>query len=269
MKAIKKISIIGSGGVANNIGRLFHSKGMIISQILGRSEASTADLAEKLHCPYTLHPEELSQDTDLYIISIQDREISKLLPKLKIPANAMIVHTAGGVSIDIFKDKFSNYGVLYPLQSLRKETAIVPEIPFYLDANTKEAKVFLENICIQADLDFRWADDTQRMQLHVAAVLCSNFPNYFYVLAEKFCREHQLDFSSLLPVIGETACRLEREGLSPSTLQTGPAVRKDTLTIEKHLNLLKGDLEAQTIYQSITDQIMNSHLFDKQGSSNI
>ncbi|UAY54820.1 Rossmann-like and DUF2520 domain-containing protein [Arachidicoccus terrestris] len=268
MKAAKVI-IIGSGGVATNIGRLFRSKGIIISQVLGRSKASTKDLAEELLCPYTLAPEELSQDADLYIISIQDREISKLLLKLKIPDSAMIVHTAGGVSIDIFKDKFNRYGILYPLQSLRKETSVVPEIPFYLDSNTTDAKLFLENICTGAGLSFRWANDTQRMQLHVAAVFCSNFPNYFYMLAENFCRERKLDFSSLLPVIEETACRLAREGLSPLTLQTGPAIRKDIPTVEKHLNLLNGDLEAYSTYQYMTDQIMTSRLFDKQRSRDI
>ncbi|SDZ88586.1 Predicted oxidoreductase, contains short-chain dehydrogenase (SDR) and DUF2520 domains [Arachidicoccus rhizosphaerae] len=258
-----KITLIGAGGVATNLGRLFNEqgRGVEITQLLGRSEKSTSVLAEKLNCPYILSADQLTQKADLYIVSITDREIKGLLPKIHIPAASMIVHTAGGVSIDIFKGYFENYGVLYPLQSLRKETSVIARIPFYLDSNNRNSKAILENFAWKAALDYRWADDHQRMQLHIAAVFCSNFPNYLYTLAEDFCTRQGLDFTSVLPVIEETANRLGREGLHPATLQTGPAIRQDIPTTEQHAALLVNDPEAAAVYQYMTQRIMESPLF--------
>lgn len=261
-----QIIIIGSGGVATNLGRLFQDNGLTITQILGRTESSTKKLAELLNCAYTIDTANLRMDGSLYIIAIQDSEIPVLLSQLEIPGDAMIVHTAGGVSIDVFKPfrrQFSQYGVLYPLQSLRKETVSIPEIPFYLDANDAKSKAFLEKFAAQARLNYRWADDKMRMQLHVAAVFCSNYPNYLYTLAENFCKKEGLDFSSLLPVITETTNRMSREKLSPALLQTGPAIRNDLSTIDKHLNILYNDTEAREVYQFLTEKIMESSVFPK------
>ena len=263
-RSIIKIVLIGTGGVATNLGKLFARQSMAIEQILGRSQTSTRKLAESLNCSYTLDPSQLSKAADLYIIAVQDREIAGLLSKLHIPETALIVHTAGGVSMDVFTGLFKCYGVLYPLQSLRKETTTIPEIPFYLDGNNAVSKSLLENIAIQAGLDYRWANDRQRMQLHVAAVLCSNYPNYLFALTERFCQLEGLDFNSLLPVITETSNRLAREGISPASLQTGPAVRQDLVTVNKHLQLLKEDSEIRDVYQYLAEKITGSGLFKDQ-----
>jgi hypothetical protein len=193
-------------------------------------------------------------------VAVQDREIEGLLEQIHIPAASMIVHTAGGVSIDVLKG-FAHYGVLYPLQSLRKETVAVPHIPFYLDGKDADSKAILERFAMAAALDYRWADDKQRMQLHMAAVFCSNFPNYLYALAADLCNRQGLDFTSLLPVIEQTGNRLSLEGLTPANLQTGPAIRQDVLTTEKHAALLQNDPEAQQVYQYLTKMIMGSSLF--------
>ena len=47
----------------------------------------------------------------------------------------LVLHTAGSVSKDVLKNISYNYGVLYPLQSLRKESHEIPEIPFLVDGN--------------------------------------------------------------------------------------------------------------------------------------
>ena len=255
------VTLIGSGGVATNIGRLLVGNGIKIQQILGRSAASTSLLAERLNCPYSLDPATLNQLSDIYIIAVQDKEIPGLTAQLKIPSTSLIVHTAGGVSIEVFKGHFTNYGVLYPLQTLRRETKELPNIPFYLDGNTQQVKSLLKAFCELASLDYHWATDQQRIELHIAAVFCSNFTNYLYSLAEQFCAAKGLHFQTLSPLIQETASRLSREATSASLLQTGPAVRGDASTLEKHMALLSGSPEAREVYQFLTAKIMDSELF--------
>jgi hypothetical protein len=68
-------------------------------------------------------------------------------------------------------------------------------------------------------------DDDQRLKMHLAAIMCNNFVNHLYSLTELYCKENKLEFSQLLPIIHETASRIDN--YSPSMLQTGPAIRRD------------------------------------------
>ena len=96
-------------------------------------------------------------------------------------------------------------------------------------------------------------DDDQRLKMHLAAIISNNFVNHLYSLAELFCQENKLDFKQLLPIIHETANRIDN--YSPSMLQTGPAIRDDSSTIQKHMELLSSQPELQKLYASITDSI--------------
>jgi hypothetical protein len=64
-----------------------------------------------------------------------------------------------------------------------------------------------------------------------------------------------VDFDLLKPLIMETAHRIQ--DASPSKVQTGPAVRKDILTMDKHLRLFAAHPKLRTTYLRLTDSIMN------------
>jgi hypothetical protein len=99
------------------------------------------------------------------------------------------------------------------------------------------------------------AGDEERLKLHVAAVIVSNFTNHLYAIAEAYCIEEKIDFDMLKPLIGETALRIRT--ISPAAVQTGPAVRKDIHTLDKHLRLLVNHPKLRTTYLRLTDSIMN------------
>ena len=100
------------------------------------------------------------------------------------------------------------------------------------------------------------AGDDARMKLHVAAVVVSNFTNHFYTLAEEYCRKEGLDFKLLIPLIEETALRVKN--VSAKEVQTGPAVRHDKETIQKHLELLKNHPQLKNIYLLMTESIQQT-----------
>jgi len=72
-------------------------------------------------------------------------------------------------------------------------------------------------------------------------------------MAEEYCRKEGLDFKQLLPLIEETALRIKN--ISPKDAQTGPALRHDKETIEKHLELLKAHPQFKNIYLLLTESI--------------
>ena len=59
----------------------------------------------------------------------------------------------------------------------------------------------------------------------------------------------------LFPLIKETTNRIIQ--YSPKTMQTGPALRNDVFTLDKHLKILAAHPKLKYIYLKITDSIMN------------
>ena len=164
-----------------------------------------------------------------------------------------MVHTAGSVSREILKPISERNGVLYPLQSLRRETEHVPGIPILVDASDGDSLKVLEGLAASVSSQVARASDAERLKLHTAAVIVNNFSNHLYTLAEDFCKRSGVEFKLLVPLIKETADRISI--LSPAGLQTGPAIRNDMGTIEKHLDLLSGFPEIQKIYRQLTESI--------------
>ena len=189
----------------------------------------------------------------VYIIAVADTAIDDLVADLKLPGK-VIAHTAASVSKEVLKNVSAHYGVFYPLQSLRKEMTRLPDIPVFFDGNDEIAKAKLSSLAYSiSPAQVATAGDEQRMKLHVAAVIASNFTNHLYTLAEEYCRKEGLDFKQLIPIIEETAIRIR--SVSPAQAQTGPAIRHDKETLEKHLHLLKDHPRLKNIYLLLTESI--------------
>jgi hypothetical protein len=58
----------------------------------------------------------------------------------------------------------------------------------------------------------------------------------------------------LQPIIEETALRLKTR--LPSDVQTGPAIREDRSTLERHLLALSNHPELKIMYQTFTESLL-------------
>ena len=247
-----KIVIIGSGNTATVLGRKIQASGHAILQVMGRNKSTTSELAAELQCTAATDPVSIDRGADLYIIAIADKSLPQVHEWLQLDKK-MVVHTAASVSKDVLRNVSRNFGVLYPLQTFRKEQKYLPEIPFLVDGNTPDDLALIQDFADSLSSRVLVADDATRLKMHVAAVFVNNFTNHLYVLAEDFCRKEQMEFSLLLPLIGETARRLEE--LSPQASQTGPAMRNDGETIQRHLQVLSKYPALKKIYEQLTENI--------------
>lgn len=247
------IVIIGSGNVAAVLGRKLKAAGHTILQILSRNATAASELAYEWDSESANYTSVINQNADVYLVAVSDNAIESIAHDLKLPGK-IVAHTAAAVSKDVLKNISDNYGIFYPFQSLRKEMPNLPDIPFYIDGSNSFTKSKLEELAHSiSDRPPVNADDEQRMKLHICAVLVSNFVNHLYVLAEKYCEKEGIDFAQLLPLIEETALRLSE--VSPKEAQTGPAIRHDKETVEKHLQLLNDYPSLQHIYRLLTESI--------------
>ena len=247
------IVIIGSGNVAAVLGRKFKAAGHTILQVYSRNASAASLLAYEWDTESTNYKSLINQNGDVYLVAVTDDAIKEVITDILLPGK-VIAHTAASVPKEALKNVSAHYGVFYPLQSLRKEMTRLPETPVYFDGSDEITKRKLEALAHSvAGEKVQVADDGDRLKLHVAAVLVSNFTNHLYTLAADYCSKEGLDFKQLLPLIEETALRIK--SIAPKEAQTGPAVRHDRDTIHKHLELLKGHPHLKDIYQALTESI--------------
>ena len=251
-----EIVIIGTGNTATILGRKLKAAGHVVVQVFGRDTTAASKLAYELNTESTNYWNVVYRNADLYILAVSDIAIKEILEELRLP-DKTIVHTAASVSKNILKNAATHFGVFYPLQSLKKESTHLPDIPIIIDASDASTLKELETLAHSISDKVIEADDEQRMKLHLSAVIVNNFVNHLYALAESYCNNEGVDFNLLLPLIKETAERLEY--ISPSQSQTGPALRNDRDTIEKHLELLKKYPHLKKIYETFTESIFTAH----------
>ncbi|HEY4110145.1 DUF2520 domain-containing protein [Puia sp.] len=247
-----KVVIIGSGNVATVMGSRIAVAGHELLQVVARREAAAAALAAEWGCGYTTRWEAVDPGADIYIVSISDRALVDLPGVLSLPGR-LVVHTAGAAPLAALEKVSPRHGVLYPLQSLRKEIRPFPEFPLLIDARHPEDETAIDAFARTIARQVQHADDALRIKLHVAATFANNFTNYLYTLAADFCQQEQIDFHLLLPIIAETAQRMQQ--YPPREVQTGPAIRDDRQTMERHLDILSNYHNMSVLYRQFSDQI--------------
>lgn len=247
------IVIIGSGNVAAVLGRKFKAAGHTILQIYSRNASAASMLAYEWDSESSNYISLINKNADVYLVAVNDDAIATVAKELLLPGK-IVAHTAASVPKEILKTVTAHYGVFYPLQSLRKEMNYSPDVPVFFDGSDEYTKKKLEILAHSiAEEKVAEAGDDARLKLHVAAVVVSNFTNHMYVMAEEYCRREGLDFRQLLPLIEETASRIK--DISPRQVQTGPAIRHDSETIHKHLELLKQHPQLKNLYVLLTESI--------------
>ncbi len=253
-----KVVIIGSGNVANALGVLSYKAGHEIVQIVSRNVEHAKELASKFNASSATLTSPEFADADIYIISLTDAALSSV-EKITALKNKFIVHTAGSVSMDLLKNCTSTYGVLYPLQTVTKLTEQVPEIPFLVEGNSKETLHRIMEFARTLSNNIILANESDRLYYHVAAVFVGNFTNHLYAITENFCEKENIDFKNLLPLINEVTSRINH--YSPREVQTGPAIREDIFTINRHLQTLSPHPDLKYLYLKLSESILK--LYEK------
>jgi len=243
-----KIVLIGAGNVATHLGKRLQKKGHEILQIVGRSEKTARELALILSASFTTDISQINKNANVYIFCVPDDEIIKIASSLKLPQK-LVIHTSGSIRMNVLKNISSNYGVLYPLYSFSRQVKVsFSSMPLLIEAGNKASLEKLSHLAHTLGKNVTEVNSDQRIKLHLAAVLVNNFTNFLYGEAYEFLKaEKQNHFHLLQPLIKQTVKKIKT--LPPSQVQTGPARRNDTVTINKHLELLEKYPEHKQIYK--------------------
>lgn len=253
--------IIGSGNVAWHMTALLTHAGLSV-QLYNRTDKGISDFKKFfLDVDYISEDKSIWRNAAFYILCVNDNSISQAAELITFPLDAdqVLIHTSGSVSSDVLKYKAGLFGVLWPIMSLTKLRKVQnpDKIPFIVTSSSQEAEYYLSRLAEKLTQDFSYADDYKRKMMHLAAVISNNFTNHLYTLTYNYCIENHIDFDKFNPIIEETIARMQ--GANPGTLQTGPAVRNDTETIQNHLAMLDADMALKHMYQQFTESIIKMY----------
>lgn len=252
-----RIVFIGSGNIAHFFIPRLQRKGHEIVQIYSPTPEHGEALASL--CGITQVTDKLNEivdDAEVYILAIKDDALALVAKQLHFDGK-VVIHCAGAVSLDVIANISAQRAVIWTLYSIKKNN--LPQdnnVPLIVEANSQQAL----NIALELAHDISErvleTDFLQRQMLHLNAVFVNNFTNHLFTIAQKIGEEHHLPFDVLRPIMNQT---LEQtRTVMPAESQTGPAIRNDQDTIEKHLSLLEAHPHWQKIYSDISTSIQQT-----------
>lgn len=254
--ASRRIVLIGSGNVATHLAGGFEAAGCHIRQVYSRHIDHAARLACTLNnCIATDSLDSLDTESDLYIIATSDGAVAATaaaMPRVK----GIVVHTSGSVPATSLAPSSSRFGVLYPLQTFSRLSAVdLRNVPFFTEASDPATLASIDHYAAMISDSVHHADSRSRTTLHIAGVLSCNFVNYLWQLAAETLAADGYSLDVVRPLIEATLKKAMDCG--PFEAQTGPAVRGDTTTIERHKSLLPP--HTAEIYDILSNEIIKAH----------
>lgn len=265
---MKSVVIIGSGNVAESLAAGMPRKGFAVVQIFARNEERGRRLAQMAGCQWCCDAQRMAA-ADLYVTCVSDRAIEQVLAPLDLPEGAIVVHTSGARPIEAVPAKFSRRGVLYPLMTFTAgRTVELGTLPWFIEGSDSETVEALRSV-VQSFGSGATACETsseQRARIHLAGVLACNFTNAMIAAGCDVMRSCGLRGEWLRPLVGETVEKAfdpqmhgDNTDADPHRVQTGPAVRGDEVTMQRHRQLIDDPLLAE-IYDKISRYIYERKL---------
>lgn len=260
-----KISFLGSGNVATHLAQAFYQAGHQIVQVWSRDfdhadALASLVMAEPIDKISLLYP-----DADIYILAVNDDALFDLALDLQL-REGIVIHTSGSVNMSVLRPISRKHGVLYAPQSfVRTKSMDYRQLPFCIEGNSDEVFSILSKLAESVSPHIFSISSEQRLWIHLASVFANNFGNALNAIAANIAQQHGIPFAILQPLIEVTTQKaLCTKNDHPEAdlwrLQTGPAVRNDEKTLDRHRSMLKDKPSLLEVYNLMTSIIeKNTH----------
>lgn len=224
----KSVVILGRGNVATSLDEALRHAGHTVLQMWHRGVP-------------------VAEGADFYIIAVSDNAIAEVLQQ--VPYGGIVLHTSG--STPLITD-----GVLYPMQTFTKGRVLNwKEIPLFVEAKNEDILAHVQELARSLSDKVTVLDSERRRTLHMAAVWACNFPNHLWNICSEILQAEGIPFDVMLPLIDETVTKIHE--MTPRQAQTGPARRGDTKIMERHGEMLSGEI--RQLYAQISENICQAH----------
>lgn len=246
--------IVGSGNVAEALARAARENNIAVEQVFARNSERGQVVARIAGAPWCGTPADLVR-SDLYLIAVSDRAVAEVAASLPFAEGAIVAHTAGSVGKEALPARIAHRGVFYPFMTFTAGRAVDwRTVPILIEASDEATRDRLKTFASRISDRVADADAAQRARVHLAGVFANNFANAMFAAAGDVLKDAGLSADLTDAIIVETAAKAVASH-DPATVQTGPAVRGDSPTQERHRRLLAGNELLETIYDKISEYI--------------
>ncbi len=235
-----RVVVIGSGNVAEAFAVAIDESSLELVQVYGRNEERVREICRLVRCDERVGESGELKSADIYIIAVSDGAVSELSRELNFADGSIVVHTAASVDISQINTRAGiNRGVLYPLQTFTKGRRVsFREVPLFIEAEDESTYLEIESVAVELSDRVRPLSSKQRLELHLAAVYCCNFSMAMMCATSDILNRCGLPLDLYEPLLRETMAKaFARQDRIRGAL-TGPAVRDDRQTMERHCGML-------------------------------
>lgn len=241
--------VVGFGRLGKAITRQLIEKQLPITAIYNRS-VSKSPLTDSIPF-YTDLLSFKSQllPGDCVFITVPDQfifEISSILDAEELT----LLHCSGATNL--FHGNACKSGVFYPLMTFPNESTPMnwETIPVFLESDNSDTIIKLQSFATEfGHKEVYHINSAERLKIHLSAVLANNMIQALFAAASNYLDNSHLPSNVLIPIVKQMVSKWGSS--DPIKSLTGPMVRGDFNTIQKHELLLKDHPELLAVYQSI------------------
>ena len=251
------VVVVGSGNVAEAIAvACSEAWGVELLAVVARNRERGEAVAALANCDFVAEFD-AAPEADFHIIAVSDRAVGEVAEALPRYEDTIVVHTAGSVRMETLGRE--RCGVLYPFQTFTSSRRVdFSHVPLFVEGASEIIAQEIDLLAANLSSNCYRADAERRREIHLTGVLACNFVNALYrMAADRLQSEEGLSFEVLKPLIVETALKAA-EAEHPRQVQTGPAVRGDKATAERHIKMLEQSPTEQEVYRLLNDYIFSS-----------
>jgi predicted short-subunit dehydrogenase-like oxidoreductase (DUF2520 family) len=261
-------SIVGVGAVGSVLAAEMARSGLMPLTVIDKDLSKARRVARRLHTRATSDIKQINCASKLIVLSVSDHEIRSVaseLSRAKLPwSKVTVLHTSGSRGIEVLKavEKLgSGVAAFHPYQTFPKQAKVtsLKGVTFGIEGNSKGLRV-ARMLAKALGGYLVVVPAKERILYHLSAVLASGFVSSDLLLATQLL--HKSGFSNkqalraVLAIAQQTLKNIEGVGAQASI--TGPAMRRDSETIHRHLQALRRDFpELEKVYGEMSQLMHN------------
>lgn len=269
--------IIGPGRLGTSLFRAMRQHGIAGPLLIGKKDAPAPPEMSKRDARF--YRQGLQQaDVDragFVFVAVPDDKTGSVAAQLASfgLSGKAVVHTSGALSAEVLRRLLSNRafcGSFHPMQSFNRRwlNADVWKNIVCSYEGDEQGKAFLATLCQKLGAKLLVVNEKQKLALHLAAVVAANYQTGLLAWAEKILQREGLEGELLKNMIAPLSMQVQNnyEAGPLKDVLSGPVLRGDLQTIEKHLKYLKEKNSSSEIrlYKEMARFLAEQEIFDVQ-----
>jgi predicted short-subunit dehydrogenase-like oxidoreductase (DUF2520 family) len=262
-----KYGIAGLGNLGTTLAVNLFENGFNLSSIYSRKDESVKQLNELIKTGFTNNLRILLSESDIVFLTVNDssiktvsKEITEKYGDIDLKGK-LFIHMSGIKTSDEMLD-LKKAGALvcslHPIQTFpckSTDTNVFNGISCGFEGD-KKALSILSDFISYFNIKILNISKDKKVLYHAAAVVFCNFMSCISYMGEELAKDAGIDkdlvYKAFKPLMEKTLENIAEKGAVSSL--SGPAARKDTMTIQKHIEEIKKSKPGfQDVYNALTD----------------